>query len=76
MMTKTKTGIARVILATGILLLSGAASWAAPKQKGEHPAAEKDAPVAPAKVTPAPAQPAPGPGKGPSVTARKGRGSF
>jgi hypothetical protein len=83
-MTLTKTGLARVVLATGILLLSGASMAAAPARKDPPPAAEKSAPVAPAKVMPAPAataagapaQAASGPSKGPAVTARKGRGGF
>ncbi|HEX2658777.1 MAG TPA: hypothetical protein VHU40_10915 [Polyangia bacterium] len=73
-MTVTKTSLQRVFLATGILLLSGGPLLAAePAGKGEHPAAEKNAPAAPAKATPAPA---PGPSTGPAVSARKGRGHF
>jgi|GEM_PF-6845106 len=73
-MTLTKTGLARVVLATGILLLSGASMAAPPARKDAGPAAEKSAPVAPAKVVPAPA--APGPSTGPAVATRKGRGHF
>ena len=75
-----------------LLLSAAPLMAAAPTHKGTPPAAAKSAPAAPAKVAPAPAAPAkvtPAPApvrtagqpassatQGPSVTARKGRGSF
>lgn len=80
-MSLMKTGLARAVLATGVLLLSGAPLLAATPvaettHKAQPPTAQKSAPVPPSAVTPTPAPGAPGPSTGPAVSARKGRGHF